>query len=124
MKEGNMALDFYDSNGRPYAYSDDEATIYTYAGNPIAYLSGDSVYSLSGNHLGFFENGHIWDHSGAAVLFTDDASGGPLKPLKAIKPLKGLKSLLPLKGLKELKPLRAIKGLGWSSSPPEQIFGT
>lgn len=117
-----MALDFYDSEGRPYAYSDDGDTIHTYGGTPIAYISGDSIYSFSGRHLGFFENGQIWDHSGGVVLFTDGASGGPMKPLKALKPLKSLKTLAPLKSLKELKPLKALKTMGWSTSAPEQIF--
>ena len=54
-----MALDFYDSIGRPYAYSDDGDTIYTFGGKPIVHISGDSLYSFSGRHLGFFENGQI-----------------------------------------------------------------
>jgi hypothetical protein len=119
-----MALDFYDSTGRPYAYSDDGDTIYTFSGKAVAYISGDSLYSFSGRHLGFFENGQVWDHSGAVVLFTDGASGGPMKPLKALKPLKGLRELKPLKGLKELKPLKALKSMSWSTSVPEQIFET
>lgn len=83
-----MALDFYDAQRRPFSYSDDGETIYTFGGRPIAYLDGDSVYSFSGAHVGFFENGQIWDHSGGVALFTDGASGGPMKPLKSLKPLK------------------------------------
>jgi hypothetical protein len=119
-----MALDFYDSAGSPYAYSDDGETIYTFSGKPIAHISGDSVYSFSGRHVGFFENGQIWDHSGAVVLFTDGATGGPIKPLKSLKPLNSLKELKPLKGLKELKPLKTLKGMSWSTLVPEQIFET
>lgn len=114
-----MSLDFYDSNGRPYAYTDDGETIYTFGGAP----DGDSIYSFSGAHVAFFENGQIWDHRGGVVLFTDQASGGPMKPLKALKPLKGLKSLKPLKGLKALKPLKSLKSLGWSNATPQDIFG-
>lgn len=117
-----MALDFYDSHGRPYAYSDDGQTIFTFGGRPIAHIDGDSIYSFSGAHIGFFENGQIWDHSGSVVLFTDGASGGPMKPLKALKPLKGLKQLKPLKGLKQLKPLKPLKRMSWSALAPEQIF--
>lgn len=120
-----MSLDFYDATGRPYAYSDDGETIFTFDGRPVAYIDGDSIYSFSGAHLGFFQNGHIWDHTGNAVLFTDGATGGPMKPLKALKPLKGLKQLKPLKGLKQLKPLKPLKpllGMRWSSSQPKDIF--
>lgn len=118
-----MALDFYDASGRPHAYSDDGETIYTFGGRPVAFLDGDSVYSFSGKHLGFFENGQVWDHSGCTVLFTDGASGGPLKPLKSLKPLKGLKQLKPLKGLKQIKPLKPLKGMSWGSISAEDFFG-
>lgn len=118
-----MALDFYDSNGQPYAYTDDGETIYTFGGVPIAFIDGDSIYSFSGTHMAFFEDGQVWDHSGGVSLFTGQASGGPMKPLKALKPIKGLKSLKPLKGLKALKPLKPLKTLGWSSATPQDIFG-
>lgn len=119
-----MTHDFYDSTGRPYAYSDDGETIYTFIGKPIAYISEDSLYSFTGKHLAFFENGHIYDHSGSVLLFTDGASSGPMKPLKALKPLKGLKELRPLKGLKELTPLKALKSMSWSNLVPEELFDT
>ncbi len=63
-----MSRDFYDSNGRPYAYSDDGETIYTFGGRPVAYIDGDSVYLFSGSHLGFFQNGQVWGHAGNVVL--------------------------------------------------------
>ena len=53
---------FIDSKGHPYAYSGDEKAIFTFSGKSIA---DDSTYSFSGKHLGFFEGGQIWDHSGS-----------------------------------------------------------
>ena len=117
-----MAPGLYDSHGRPYAYSDDGETMFTFDGRPIAHIDGDSIYSFSGAHLGFFESGQIWDHSGEVILFTDGASGGPMKPLKELKPLKGLKELKPLKGLKELKPLKSLKSMSWSRQAPQDLF--
>jgi len=117
-----MSLNFYNSNGRPYAYSDDGETIFTFGGKPIAHIDGDSIFSFSGAHLGFFEGGQVWDHSGSVLLYTENTSGGPLKPLKALKPLKGLKQLKPLKGLKQLKPLKALKNMAWSKQAPEAVF--
>lgn len=119
-----MSLDFYDSKGNPYAYSDDGETLYTFGGKPIAYIDDDSIYAFDGRHLGFLENGQIWDRSGKVVLVADGASGGPMKPLKKLKPLKGLKQLKPLKGLKQLKPLKPLKTMAWSQVPPEGIFET
>ncbi len=117
-----MSLDFYDSNGRPYAYSDDGETIFTFDGHSIAHIDGDSIYSFSGAHLGFFEGDQIWDHSGSVLLFTEGANGGPMKPPKELKPLKGLKQLKPLKGLNELKPLKPLKNMAWSAQTPESVF--
>lgn len=117
-----MAMDFYDSHGRPFAYCEDGETIYTFSGQPIAYLNGDSIYAFSGAHLGFFESGQIWNHSGEVILFNDGASGGPMKPLKLLKPLKGLKQLKPLKGLKGMKPLKSLKRMQWAQTNPKVFF--
>lgn len=117
-----MSLDFYDSKGQPYAYSDDGETIHTFDGRPVAYLDGDSVYSFSGMHLGFFENGQIWNHSGEMVLFANDADGGPMKPLKALKPLKSLKQPNPIKGLKQLKPMKPLMGMSWTQASPQSTI--
>lgn len=117
-----MSTDFYDSAGRPYAYTDDRKTIYNFPGKPVAYISGNSIYSFSGQHLGFFEQGQVWDHHGASILFTPNATGGPLKPVRQLKPLKGLKQLKPPKGLKHLKPLKQLKTFAWSTMTPEELF--
>ena len=105
-----MDLSFYDLIGRPYAYSEDGETIFTYAGQPIAYIEGDSIYSFSGVHLGFFEQSQIWDHDGSVLLFCNSASGGPLKPLKELKPLMELKQLKPLKEMKQVNNYRLEGG--------------
>ncbi|HCP31946.1 TPA: hypothetical protein DIT45_01645 [Candidatus Acetothermia bacterium] len=50
-------IDFYDHSGSSVAYTQDGIHIYTFSGEPVAYLDGDSVYSFSGEHLGWFEDG-------------------------------------------------------------------
>jgi hypothetical protein len=117
-----MSLDFFDCSGRPYAYSDDGETIYTFDGEPIAYIDGDSIFGFSGDHLGFFEDHQVWDHSGSVVLFAKRASGGPTKPLTPPPPLKCLKELKPLKGLKGIRPSKSRRGTSWSARTPESIF--
>lgn len=52
-----MSLDFYDRNGRPYAYSDDGEHIFTFNGKPVAYICEDSIYRFDGQHVGYFESG-------------------------------------------------------------------
>lgn len=105
----------YDSDGEAVAYiaTDNDLTIYLWAGKPVAYLSDDSVWGFNGKHLGWFEDGIVWDHKGNAV----GCVKGAISILYALKPLKGLKELKPLKSLKELKPLRPLKTQQWSSMP-------
>lgn len=117
-----MSLDFYDSRGRPYAYSDDGETLFTFGGAPIAYISDDSIYAFGGSHIGYFNDGMIRDAHGNVLLFTQNASGGPMKPMKQMKPMKGMKQMKPMKGMKQMKPMRPMKSLGWSSYSPEDVF--
>lgn len=119
-----MSLDFFDLSGKPYAYSDDGETIYTFEGVPIAYLDGDSIYGFNGSHLGYFHSGAIHDCHGNTLLFSDGATGGPMKPMKQMKPMKGIKQMLPMKGMKQMKPMKPMFSMGWSQLPPKAIFGS
>jgi hypothetical protein len=109
-----MSLDFYNSQGQPYAYSDNGETIYSFPGVPIAHIDGDSIYSFSGAHAGYFNGGMIQDRQGGVLLFTSDANGGPMEPMTAMRPIKGMK---------QMKPMRPMSSLSWSASSPEEIFG-
>lgn len=115
-------MTFYDKHGQPIAYAGDDGSIYLFSGEPVAYLDGDSVWSYSGKHLGWFNNGLIRDNSGETAFFSDKASGGPVKPIKRIKPIKGIKGIKPIKGIKEIKPIRAINSLGWSILSGDAFF--
>jgi hypothetical protein len=109
-----MDIVFYDQNGAPVAYSEDQLHIFLYNGKPVAYFDENSIYSFSGKHLGWYKDGWILDHDGNAAFFTDHAQGVPLKPLKDLIPLKENKDLMPVKALKELKPLKPLKTLNWT----------
>lgn len=115
-------MTFYDMLGRPVAYADDGVHIFLFSGMPVGYLDSGSVWSYAGAHLGRFDDGWIRDNGGDAVFFTDNSSGGPLKPLKQLKPLKGLKQLKPLKSLRQMAPLRPSNTLGWSPLSGSQFF--
>ena len=117
-----MSLDFYDRSGAAVAYTNDGENIYLYSGEPVAYLSDGSVYSFAGQHLGWFEGGWLRDAAGHCVLFTADARGGPLKPLRQLRPLKGLRQLRPTKGVRQIKPLKPLKSLSWSDLSAEEFF--
>lgn len=117
-----MDLTFYNYTGRPVAYTDDGEHIYLFSGEPVAYIHGDSVYSYSGMHLGWFAHGWIIDHDGDAVFFSEGAVGGPLKPIRQLKPLKSLRQLRPLKGPRGLKPLKPSPRVSWSEWSEEDFF--
>lgn len=117
-----MDVTFYDSDGAPIAYSSDDEYIYLYSGEPVAYLSDGSVYSYNGSHLGRFENGWIYDNSGYAVFFTENASGGPIRPVREIKPVKSVREIKPIKSVKEIRPLRPTRSLSWSNLSGPQFF--
>ena len=117
-----MLLKFYDNKRTPYAYTEDQKTIYTYTGKPIAYIDTEDIYAFNGAHLGFYEDGNIWDHNGEIMLFTKYSIRGPLKPKKTLMPLKKLKSRLPLKGTKALKPRKPLKKNNWTTYSLEDIF--
>jgi len=119
-----MKLNFYDCNGTPYAYSEDGKTLYTFEGKPVAYIDVNDIYAFAGSHLGYFEEGSIWDHNGNMLLFTNMSrfGCGPLKPKKSLKPLKALKTRRPLKGTKKTKPLKPLKSRHWSVYSPADLL--
>ena len=117
-----IEITLYDQSGRPIAYSDDHAHLYYFDGTPVAYLNGEHVYSFSGDHLGYYINGWVFDHDGGRILFSAEAAGGPLRPLKLMTPLKGIKSVLPVKGIRTIPPVKPIPSLGWSDVNAEVFF--
>jgi 4-fold beta flower protein len=108
-------ISLYDQEGEAVAYIDtnSDATIYLWSGEPVAYLNGEDVYGFNGKHLGWFEEGIIWDHNGDGVGFIK----GAVNKLTKLEALKGLKKLMPLKSLRELAPLKPLKSERWSRIP-------
>jgi len=117
-----MQITFYNSQGHPTAYTEDEVHIYLFSGQPVAYIDDSSVYAYNGRHLGRFEDGWIRDNQGNCVFFTEDASGGPMKPMKSMRPMKGMKSMKPMKSMKQMKPMRPMNTSSWSELSREQFF--
>jgi hypothetical protein len=115
-------LHFYDRNGSPYCYTPDGEHLYTFGGTPIGYFHDDSVYSFGGEHLGWLRNGWIYDASGHALLFSENASGGPGRPGRAGRPGKGGRAGRPGKSGRQGRPGRPGFSSGWSSSAPEVFF--
>ena len=90
-------MTFYDKSGTPRCYSEDFTHLYDYEGNPLAYINNGWIWSYRGRCLGTLHNNWIVDKTGAYIFFSENSTGGPLKPLRKLPPLKGLKKLRPLK---------------------------
>src|SRR5208283_920073 len=94
----------FDSEGEAVAYIalDDELNIYLWKGEPVAYLKKEAgdihVYGFNGNHLGWFENGIIWNHKGYAVGFVE----GAVSKITKIQPIKGIRRITPIKRIEKL----------------------
>ncbi|MFK4382509.1 4-fold beta flower protein [Bradyrhizobium sp. USDA 223] len=117
-----MAQDFYDRSGRATHYVDDRGTFYTWGGQPVGFVQGEELYTSSGRHVGRISSGWIRDHNGHGVAFSENASGGPLPPLRSLPSLKSLPSLAPLRGLPSLPPLLALPSLSWSQYSVDDLF--
>jgi hypothetical protein len=94
----------FDGAGVAVAYVDyeDEATIYSFAGEPLAYLHEDHVYGFNGQHLGWFEQGVLRDHAGLSAGFFKDKS--PV--FTQFEPFKGFKQFKPFRGFQEFAPFK------------------
>ena len=120
MNEENMT--FYDSSGRAVAYCDDGETIYLFNGMPVVYFYGDVVYGFNGHQFGTIKNGWIRDNSGLCVFYTDNAQGGPVKPVKQVSPAKCVKHVKLVKSVRHTPYVKAVDCLGWSNLSGERFF--
>ena len=108
-------MTFYDYNGEPIAYSEDNIHIYLFTGEPVAYFDRDTVYGFNGKQFGWYYNGWIRDLNGYCVFFTENSTGsGPVKPVKHICPVKCVKHVKPVKSVKEVRRVRPVNCLNWS----------
>ncbi|TAH37733.1 MAG: hypothetical protein EYC62_00415 [Alphaproteobacteria bacterium] len=119
--EGLMTT-FYNSAGQALAYTEDDEHIFLFSGEPVAVIYEDSIYSFTGKHLGWLDNGWIYDQKGQAAFMTEHSKSGPSRPTKQLSPLKSLRRLMPLKGLRALKPLKPLKSLSWSVLSSKDFF--
>ena len=107
---------FYDRNGKPTAYTEDDTHIFLFTGEPVAYFDKDAVYGFNGRQFGWYDDGWIRDLYGCCVFFSENATGsGPVKPVKCICPVKCVKWIKPVKSVKNVRHVKPTKCLSWSS---------
>lgn len=97
-----------DREGNAIAYLDfaDEKTVYLWDGTPVAHIENENcLYSFNGRHIGWYEDGVIWDLSGKKVGFNKTtvpvfAKFEPFKSFKKFKPFKSFSEIAKMKPLK------------------------
>ncbi|GAA5480043.1 4-fold beta flower protein [Haloferula helveola] len=97
----------YDPSGEPVVYIDvdDDHTIYTWGGTPVAYLSDEHIYGFNGKHLGWFQDGIVWDHDGNRAGYLAQT----LPVYAAYEPYKSYKSYKPYRSYQEYAPYQPYK---------------
>jgi hypothetical protein len=108
-------ITIFDHHGEAVAYVDtnEQATVFMWSGLPVAYISGNNIYGFNGKHLGWINQGIIYDHDGNGVGFFKNAT----TTLTQLESLKDLKQLKPLRALKELEPLQPLLSSYWTNTP-------
>ena len=101
-----MEETLYDIFGNPVAYIayGNEPIIYMWQGKPVAYLSDDCIYGFNGKHIGWYENGVVWNIDGLVNGFNYSAADVFVK----LEPFKSFKEFLPFKSFKEFAHLKPI----------------
>lgn len=109
----------YDSTGTVRAWLHRAGRIYTLSGQNLAFVKEDSVYDWKGQHIAWWEDGHVRDSVGAVAYFTTRAKDlGGLSPFRQLVPIKPLLVTSPLKPRLALKPLKPRKRAAWSNNLP------
>lgn len=102
-------VSLYDNFGKPVAFiaMDDEMTVYLWTGRPVAYLINEDetvhVYGFNGSHLGWFDEGVIFTHSGQVSCAIKSRTASPkfetMKGFKQFEPFKAYRAFAPGKPL-------------------------
>lgn len=100
-------VSLFGNKGEPKVYIsvEEEESIYSFDGRPLAYLDGTNIYGFNGHHLGWFEDGIVWNHQGERLGFT--AKTCPA--FRKFEPFKGFKRFKPFKAFRQFAPARPLK---------------
>lgn len=95
-----MEETLFDKYGNPVAYIDrtsSELPIFLWNGTPVCYLFNNQVYGYNGSHLGWFENGIIYDLVGCEVGYNKST----LRVYPRYEPFKSFKQFKPFQSFRE-----------------------
>ncbi len=116
-----MQESLLDKNGNAVAYIDynDDNTIYLWNGTPVAYLDSENkIYGFNGKHLGWFEDGILWNHNGYKSGFNKNS----VPVFAKFEPFKTFKQFKPFKAFKEFSKVKPFKSSTVSDESLEQFL--
>lgn len=115
----------FNSNGDAAYYIDYDANvIYTFNGNPVSYLNqsingGYNVYSFNGDHMGWYERGILWDHSGKIEGFV---KGAITNVMPKMEPMKEMKKMVPMKMMAKMEPMKPMFTNNFATTPIDNFL--
>lgn len=115
-------MEFHSRTGDACCYLHDGEHVYLWNGKPVGYLVDGKVYSFTGRQLGWFDNGWLYDRLNRPALFSADASGGPVKPVRKVKPVKGVRQVRPVRSVRQVGLVRPVRSLSWSPASDAAYF--
>lgn len=114
-------ITLYDANKEAIAYIDydDDSTIYTLKGEPVAYLElEEQVYGFNGKFLGWYFDGVLYDRTCHAVGAKHGiVRGGINTAVTSPEKIKGIKHIKPVKHVRETGSIRPVLFDSWSETP-------
>lgn len=117
-KTYSQQITLFNSSGDAKAYIDynEDATIFSWNGKPLAFLENDNnevcVFGFNGRFLGWYVNGIIYDKNGYAV----GARKESVNMLTNIEPIKSIQELTPIRPITPMTPIQPILSNSWSTS--------
>jgi hypothetical protein len=109
----------YDSTGAVHAWLHESGRIYDLSGQNLAFTEGDSIYNWSGQHIGWWQNGHVRDSQGAVACFTAEATNmGVFTPFRQFSPFQPFLPFTPFRPFLAAKPFQPMNVSAWSNNPP------
>jgi len=118
-----MRTTFWDSHGNAVAYLDDDReSVYLEDGTPVAWISGQVIYSYNGKLLGWIEEGWVFGPDGKCVLFTERAQPGAIRPFRHPPGARDDQQHRPSRRVPESPRKRPERLHVWSATTPRNFF--
>lgn len=116
-----MEETIFDSEGNATAYISyhDESTIYLWNGTPVAYLDTENrIYGFNGKHLGWYEDGIVWNLQGERNGFNRKS----LRVFPKFEPFKAFRQFKPFKAFKQFSKFKPFKKMTTSNTSLQQFL--